>query len=295
MWQPLASLQWRALAWDVPSANGDRIHTQGNERRVPCACVFSSRLVPAADSEVRLARLVVCRSTFQRFLSARARILHERLEGEGVYMPVGSTIRFIVPLITIGVGAVVPVGYVALIIAFGVALATRVTSQWQRAIVLRLGKFSGVRGPGVFFITPIDSVAYLIDLRTMTTPFRAEQTMTADTVPVDVDAVLFWRVSDPQSAALEVENYSDAVSMAAQTALSDVIGRSTLAAILSERQSINNNLRTVIDTRTQSWGVHVESVELRRVEIPGSGTRRHALPRLSGDLVGLEGSDGRSS
>jgi regulator of protease activity HflC (stomatin/prohibitin superfamily) len=227
--------------------------------------------------------------------SARDRTLPEQFVAGGVHMPVGSAIRLIGPLITIGVGGVVPVGYVALIIAFGLALATRVTNQWQRAIVLRLGKFSGVRGPGVFFITPIDSVAYLIDLRTMTTPFRAEQAMTADTVPVDVDAVLFWRVTDPHSAALEVENYSDAVSMAAQTALSAVIGRSTLAAILSERQSINNNLRTVIDTRTQSWGVHVESVELRHVEIPGSGTRSHLLPRLSGDLVELEGSDGKSS
>lgn len=188
-------------------------------------------------------------------------------------MPVGSTIRFIVPLITIGVGAVVPVGYVALLLAFGLALATRVTNQWQRAIVLRLGKVSGVRGPGVFFTTPIDSVAYVIDLRTKTTPFRAERTITADTIPVDVDAVLFWRVTDPKSAALEVENYSDAVSMAAQTALRDVIGRSTIAALLSERQSINNNLRTVIEKRAQSWGSHVESVELLDVRI---------LPELRG-------------
>ena len=184
-------------------------------------------------------------------------------------MPVCNAIRFILPLITIGVGAVVPVGYVVLLMAFGLALATRVTNQWQRAIVLRLGEYSGVRGPGVFFITPIlDSVAYVIDLRTKTTPLRAEQTMTADTVPVDVNAVLFWRVTDPQSAALEVENYSNAVSLAAQTALRDAIGCSTLAAILSQRQSIDNNLRRVIDTRTQPWGIHVESVELRDVKIP---------------------------
>jgi regulator of protease activity HflC (stomatin/prohibitin superfamily) len=122
-----------------------------------------------------------------------------------------------------------------------------------------------VRGPGLFFITPFaETVAYIIDLRTMATPLRAEQTMTSDTVPVDVDAVLFWRVTDPQRAALEV----DAVAMAAQTALRDVIGRATLAAILGERQSIDKNLRTVIDTRTEPWGIRVESVELRDVKIP---------------------------
>jgi len=184
-------------------------------------------------------------------------------------MPVDSAIRFIVPLITIDVGAVVPVGFVALIMAFCLGLATRVTNQWQRAIVLRLGKFSGIRGPGLFFVNPIvDSVAYVIDLRTITTLLCAEQTMTADIVPVDVDAILFWRVRDPKNAALEVENYSDAVSMAAQIALRDVIGRSKLAAILSERQRINNSLKTIIDARTQPWGIHVESVELRDVKIP---------------------------
>ena len=183
-------------------------------------------------------------------------------------MPVGNAIRVVVPLITIGVDAVVPVGFVALLIAFGLALGTKVTCQWQRAIVLRLGKFSGVRGPGLFFITPLESVAYLIDLRTMTTLLRAEETITADTVPVEVDAVLFWRVTDPQSAALEVENYSDAVSMAAQTALRDLIGRTTLTTILSERQSINHKLEMVVDARTQSWGIHVESVEVRDIRIP---------------------------
>jgi regulator of protease activity HflC (stomatin/prohibitin superfamily) len=206
-------------------------------------------------------------------------------------MPVVSAIRFIVPLITIGMGAVVPVGFVALILAFVLALATRVTSQWQRAIVLRLGKFSGVRGPGVIFITPIvDSVAYLIDLRTIATPFCAEQTMTADIIPVDVDAVLFWRVTDPRNAALEVQNYSDAVSMVAQTVLRDVIGRSTFAAILSERQSIVNNLRTVIGARTQCWGIHVESVELRDVKI---APELQAACRASRTRTPSEGNPGR--
>lgn len=203
-------------------------------------------------------------------------------------MPVGSGIRLTVWLVTVCVGTVIGlgvnattttittrtigvafVGIVTLIVAFWLAATIRMVSQWQRAILLRLGKFSGVRGPGLFFITPlVETVAYIIDLRTITTPFRAEQTMTSDTVPVDVDAVLFWRVVDPQRAALEVEKYAEAVAMAAQTALRDVIGRSTLAVILGERKNIDNNLRTVIDTRTQSWGVRVESVELRDVKIP---------------------------
>jgi regulator of protease activity HflC (stomatin/prohibitin superfamily) len=203
-------------------------------------------------------------------------------------MPVGSGIRLTVWLTTVCVGAVIGlaayaatitiatrivtvslVGIVTLAVAFSLAAAIRIVNQWQRSIVLRLGKFSSVRGPGLFFITPlVETVAYVIDLRTITTPFRAEQTMTSDTVPVDVDAVLFWRVTDPQRAALEVEKYADAVAMAAQTALRDVIGRATLAALLGERQNIDKNLRTVIDMRTQSWGIRVESVELRDIKIP---------------------------
>jgi len=203
-------------------------------------------------------------------------------------MPVGTGIRLTVWLATVCVGAVVAlaaytatttitirimgaalVSIATLVIAFALAATIRMVNQWERAIMLRLGKFSSVRGPGLFFITPlVETVAYVIDLRTITTPFRAEQTMTSDTVPVDVDAVLFWRVTDPQRAALEVEKYGEAVAMAAQTALRDVIGRATLAAILSERQSIDKNLRTVIDSRTQSWGIRVESVELRDVKIP---------------------------
>ena len=200
-------------------------------------------------------------------------------------MPAGSGIRFTVWLLTVCVGAALAFAAYAATTTFvtGIALAALVSivslavafslayivNQWQRAIVLRLGKFSSVRGPGLFVITPFaETVAYIIDLRTIATPFRAEQTMTSDTVPVDVDAVLFWRVTDPQRAALEVEKYADAVAMAAQTALRDVIGRATLAAILGERQSIDKNLRTVIDTRTEPWGIRVESVELRDVKIP---------------------------
>ncbi len=203
-------------------------------------------------------------------------------------MPVGTGIRVLVWVVTMFIGTAVAFGvfsvtgggiaggflavvveFVTLLIAYILASAVRLVNQWQRAIVLHLGKYSGVRGPGLFFITPIlQTVAYVIDLRTITTPFRAEQTITSDTVPVDVDAVLFWRVTEPEHAALEVENYTEAVGMAAQTALRDVIGRSTLAQILSDRQTIDKNLSNVIDSRTRPWGIRVESVELRDVKIP---------------------------
>ncbi|MDQ3814567.1 MAG: slipin family protein, partial [Armatimonadota bacterium] len=138
-------------------------------------------------------------------------------------------------------------------------------------IVLSLGKFDGVKGPGLFFITPIiQTVSSVLDLRTITSTFRAEQTITADTVPVDVDAVLFWRVIDPEKAALEVASYDQAVGWAAQTALRDVIGRSALADILSGRDKVDAVLRDIIDRRTEPWGVRVESVEIRDVKIPAA-------------------------
>jgi regulator of protease activity HflC (stomatin/prohibitin superfamily) len=153
--------------------------------------------------------------------------------------------------------------------AFFVASAVRLAAQWERAIVLRLGQFKGERGPGLFFVIPvIETVPYVLDLRTITTVFKAEQTMTRDTVPVDVDAVLFWKVVNPQKAALEVANYQQAVSWAAQTALRDIIGRSTLAELLSNREAIDVSLRSVIDHRTEPWGTRVESVEIRDVTIP---------------------------
>lgn len=153
--------------------------------------------------------------------------------------------------------------------AFLVASAVRLAAQWERAIVLRLGQFRGERGPGLFFVIPvIETVPYVLDLRTITTVFKAEQTMTRDTVPVDVDAVLFWRVVNPQKAALEVANYQQAVSWASQTALRDIIGRSTLAELLSNREAIDVSLRAVIDQRTEPWGTRVESVEIRDVTIP---------------------------
>lgn len=168
---------------------------------------------------------------------------------------------------TVFTTAVAAVLIVALALA---ASSVRVANQWQRAIVLRLGKFRGRRGPGLFFLVPlVEAVAYVIDVRTITSPFKAEKTLTLDTVPVDVDAVLFWKVVDPERAALAVERYDVAVNWTSQTALRDVIGRSTLAQILSDRKAIDDQMREIIDAHTEPWGIRVESVEIRDVRIPG--------------------------
>jgi len=145
----------------------------------------------------------------------------------------------------------------------------QIADQWEKAVVLRLGRFTGLRGPGAFFIRPVfESVAYWIDTRVITTSFRAEKTLTKDTVPVDVEAVLFWRVVNPQKAALEVEDYKSAISWASQTALREVIGKSLLSDMLEGREKLDTELQRIIDKRTEQWGIHVSSVEIRDVLIP---------------------------
>jgi len=147
--------------------------------------------------------------------------------------------------------------------------ALKVASQWEKAIVLRLGKFMGLRGPGLFWIVPlVDAIPAWVDHRVMVTPFAAEKTLTKDTVPVDVDAVLFWVVWDAEKAALEVENYHTAIAWSAQTALRDIIGRMMLADILIGRSAIDEELQHIIDERTTPWGVTVQSVEIRDIVIP---------------------------
>jgi regulator of protease activity HflC (stomatin/prohibitin superfamily) len=169
---------------------------------------------------------------------------------------------------TITLGSVVIV-IVALVIAAIVARAVRVAAPWERAIVLRLGKFRGLRGPGLFGIIPIiDTIPYWIDVRVITSTFKAEKTLTRDTVPVDVDAVLFWKVIDPERAALAVADYASAISWAAQTALRDIIGKTELASMLEGRDKISGELQHIIDARTEPWGIQVISVEVRDVLIP---------------------------
>jgi regulator of protease activity HflC (stomatin/prohibitin superfamily) len=157
------------------------------------------------------------------------------------------------------------------ILAAGLILmqAPRVAQQWERAVVLRLGRFVGLRGPGLFWVIPfVDRVSSWIDQRTITTSFAAEQTLTSDAVPVNVDAVLFWMVHDAQKAALEVQDYPQAVSWASQTALRDIIGRTDLTNLLRGRERIEAELQQLIDARSNPWGVTVSSVEMRDVVIP---------------------------
>jgi regulator of protease activity HflC (stomatin/prohibitin superfamily) len=159
----------------------------------------------------------------------------------------------------------------AILIGLVLMASPKIAQQWERAVVLRFGRFVGLRGPGLFWIAPfVDRVSSWIDQRTITTSFAAEQTLTSDTVPVNVDAVLFWMVHDAEKAALEVQDYSQAVSWAAQTALRDIIGRTTLTDLLRGRERIEADLQQLIDQRSNPWGVTVSSVEMRDVVIPGA-------------------------
>lgn len=184
------------------------------------------------------------------------------------------TIVVFVAIVTAGV--ILGVGFESTVIAAAVIalavlflLAFRVARQWQKAVILRLGRYLDLKGPGFFCILPfIDTVPYWIDLRTITTPFNAEETLTKDSVPVDVDAVLFWRVVDPKKAAIEVENYRHAIAWASQTALRDVIGRTDLSEMLRGREKIDKDLCQMIDQRTEAWGIKALSVEIRDVKIP---------------------------
>jgi regulator of protease activity HflC (stomatin/prohibitin superfamily) len=161
------------------------------------------------------------------------------------------------------------VGAVAFILAIVASSAVRVADQWDRAVILRLGQFYALKGPGLFFIIPvIDAIPYWIDIRVITTGFKAEKTLTKDTVPVDVDAVLFWKVVDPKKAALDVADYQSAISWASQTALRDVIGKTMLSDMLEGRDKISSLLQKIIDERTEPWGINVISVEVKDVLIP---------------------------
>ncbi|HSF80174.1 MAG TPA: slipin family protein [Anaerolineales bacterium] len=162
-------------------------------------------------------------------------------------------------------------GYVVVfaLLATYLLLALKIASQWEKAVVLRFGRYRGLFGPGLYWIVPIiDTIANWIDHRVMVTPFSAEKTLTKDTVPVDVDAVLFWMVWDAEKAALEVEDYRVAIAWAAQTALREVIGQMDLADILVGRARMDADLQKIIDERTTPWGVTVQSVEIRDVVIP---------------------------
>src|SRR5271165_5700121 len=169
----------------------------------------------------------------------------------------------------LGLSLMIAIG--AFLVASILASSIKVANQWERVVVLRLGRFEKLAGPGLFFIIPIiDLVAYRIDIRVITSTFKAEQTMTRDTVPVDVDAVLFWKVVDPKMAALDVADYASAINWAAQTALRDVIGKTMLADMLEGREKLSVELQRIIDARTEPWGINVISVEVKDVQIPAA-------------------------
>ena len=157
----------------------------------------------------------------------------------------------------------------ALVLASIISSAIQVADQWSKAVVLRLGKFRSLEGPGLFLIVPlIETIPYWIDTRVLTSSFKAEKTLTKDTVPVDVDAVLFWKIIDPKKAALDVADYQSAISWASQTALRDVIGKTMLSDMLEGRDKISSVLQKIIDERTEPWGINVISVEVKDVLIP---------------------------
>jgi len=159
----------------------------------------------------------------------------------------------------------------ALVLASVISSAIQVADQWSKAVVLRLGKFRSLQGPGLFLIIPlIDTIPYWIDIRVLTSSFKAEKTLTKDTVPVDVDAVLFWKIVDPKKAALDVADYQSAIGWASQTALRDVIGKTMLSDMLEGRDKISDALQKIIDERTEPWGINVISVEVKDVLIPAA-------------------------
>ncbi len=160
---------------------------------------------------------------------------------------------------------------ITMIIALSAFYSVKIADQWEKAVVLRLGKFLSIKGPGLFFIIPIvDTIPYWIDTRVITASFKAEKTLTKDTVPVDVDAVLFWKVIDPKKAALDVADYQSAINWASQTALRDVIGKTMLSDMLEGRDKISTELQKIIDVRTEPWGINVISVEVKDVLIPAA-------------------------
>ncbi len=166
---------------------------------------------------------------------------------------------------TFNVPIVVAAGFVALV----VLLALKIADQWERAVVLRLGKFHRLNGPGMFFIIPIvETVAKIVDMRIRATEFSSESTLTKDTVPVNVDAICFWMVWDSKKSVLEVQSFYQAIILSAQTALRDIIGTHELADMLTHRGELGRRLREILDEKTNPWGISVQSVEIRDIIIP---------------------------
>ena len=158
---------------------------------------------------------------------------------------------------------------ILLLISLLIASSIHIADQWERAVVLRMGKYQGLKGPGIFLIIPIiDKIDNYIDQRIRVTDFKAEQTLTKDTVPVNVDAVVYWTVWDVEKAALEVQEYIKAIAYIAQTGLRDIIGKHELADLLQERDKIADDLQKVLDENTNPWGITCQNVGIKDIVIP---------------------------
>ena len=189
------------------------------------------------------------------------------------FNPVSITVLVILAGISVGLYLLQlisePVVGVAIVLSVLIASSIQIADQWEKAVVLRMGKFSGLKGPGLFYIIPIiDRVSTYVDQRVRVTEFKAEQTLTKDTVPVNVDAVVYWTVWDVEKAALEVQDYGKAIAFIAQTDLRDIIGKHELADLLQDREKIAEDLQKTLDTNTNPWGITCQAVGIRDIVIP---------------------------
>jgi len=186
--------------------------------------------------------------------------------------PLGVFLLLILAFTGIGVSVLLknPIPYLIFQLAgFYVLFAIRVADQWEKAVVLRMGRFQGLRGPGMFYVIPIvDSVSRVVDQRVRVTDVTAESALTKDTVPVNVDAIVFWVVWDAEKCVLEVENFFDAITLGAQTALREAIGAHELHDIITGRERMGVELQRILDEKTNPWGITVQSVEIKQVNIP---------------------------
>ncbi|NOQ26541.1 MAG: slipin family protein [Bacteroidales bacterium] len=189
------------------------------------------------------------------------------------FNPISLTILITLLCISIGLFLMelisIPFLAALLLISIFLTSSINIADQWEKAVVLRMGKFNGLKGPGLFFVIPIvDKIDDYIDQRVRVTDFKAEQTLTKDTVPVNVDAVVYWTVWDVEKAALEVQEYEKAISYIAQTGLRDIIGKHELAELLQERDKIAEGLQKVLDNNTNPWGITCQTVGIKDIVIP---------------------------
>jgi regulator of protease activity HflC (stomatin/prohibitin superfamily) len=199
---------------------------------------------------------------------AKKYVNHVSLVAMAIVIVIGLAIA--VPLVDREPDSVkVPVILGVILLGFLVLFSIKIADQWEKAVVLRFGKYRGLRGPGMFMIVPVvDTISQFVDQRVRCSDVTAESALTRDTVPVNVDAIVFWLVWDAQKAVLEVQSYYDAIFLSAQTALREAIGRHDLAEMITEREKLGQELQRILDEKTNPWGITVQSVEIRDVKIP---------------------------